>query len=130
MTTIDLLILDTSCELWRPALKTRTAESSSCSQPSPRQAGVVLGGMYSWGAASHGELGLGGLEDAHVSLPQQVIFPPGQAVQDIAPWGRHTLVLTQVVCSLHCSTLLNNTQKYRTVQYSTSEQYRTVDYSM
>lgn len=30
--------------------------------------------MYSWGAASNGELGLGGLEDSSVPVPTQVKF--------------------------------------------------------
>ena len=30
--------------------------------------------MYSWGAVSNGELGLGGLEKSHVSLPSKVPF--------------------------------------------------------
>ena len=49
--------------------------------------------MLSWGGASNGELGLGGLEDAHVSVPASVVWPPGQQVGGLAPGGRHSLVL-------------------------------------
>ena len=35
--------------------------------------------MYSWGSASNGELGLGGLEDPNISLPTQIRF----RVQDV-----------------------------------------------
>merc|ERR1712004_282555 len=49
--------------------------------------------MYSWGGASNGELGVGGLEDAYVSSPTPTVWPAGSKVTDIAPGGRHTLVL-------------------------------------
>ena len=49
--------------------------------------------MYSWGGASNGELGVGGLEDAYVSSPTSTVWPAGSKVTDIAPGGRHTLVL-------------------------------------
>lgn len=50
--------------------------------------------MFSWGGASNGELGLGGLEDAHVAAPRQVSVPPGLQVAGLAPGGRHSLVLS------------------------------------
>ena len=46
--------------------------------------------MYSWGGASNGELGVGGLEDAYVSSPTPTVWPLGTKVTDIAPGGRHT----------------------------------------
>eukprot|EP00092_Neocalanus_flemingeri_P033110 GFUD01036005.1.p1 GENE.GFUD01036005.1~~GFUD01036005.1.p1 ORF type:complete len:1046 (+),score=311.60 GFUD01036005.1:157-3294(+) len=50
--------------------------------------------MFSWGGASNGELGLGGLEDAHIATPSRVPFTPTAKVVLVAPGGRHSLMLT------------------------------------
>jgi len=50
--------------------------------------------MFSWGGASNGELGLGGLEDAHITIPSKVPFTPTTKVVMVAPGGRHSLMLT------------------------------------
>lgn len=50
--------------------------------------------MFSWGCASNGELGLGGLEDAHIGEPASVPFTTKTVVSLIAPGGRHSLMLT------------------------------------
>jgi len=50
--------------------------------------------MFSWGGASNGELGLGGLEDAHIAIPSRVPFTPTAKVVLVAPGGRHSLMLT------------------------------------
>lgn len=49
--------------------------------------------MFSWGVAINGELGQGGLEDAHISSPSPVPFSSVEVVS-ISPGGRHTLMLT------------------------------------
>ena len=50
--------------------------------------------MFSWGVAINGELGLGGLENAHVSIPTKVPFSSTARVSMVAPGGRHCLMLT------------------------------------
>ena len=51
--------------------------------------------MFSWGGASNGELGQGGLEEHIVSSPTRVPFPPASSLASVAAGGRHTLLLTQ-----------------------------------
>jgi len=51
--------------------------------------------MFSWGGASNGELGQGGLEEHIVSSPTRVPFPPATSLASVAAGGRHTLLLTQ-----------------------------------
>ena len=51
--------------------------------------------MYSWGAVSNGELGLGGLEKPHVALPSKVPLSDTIRVSSVVPGGRHSLMLTE-----------------------------------
>ncbi|XP_017135160.2 probable E3 ubiquitin-protein ligase HERC4 isoform X1 [Drosophila miranda] len=50
--------------------------------------------LYCWGDASHGQLGLGGIENEQILLPSQIEFKPDSPVQQIACGHRHTLFLT------------------------------------
>jgi len=50
--------------------------------------------MYSWGSASNGELGLGGLEDTNVTLPTSLTFNQTQ-VESMSAGGRHSLMLSE-----------------------------------
>ncbi|EDW50031.1 probable E3 ubiquitin-protein ligase HERC4 isoform X2 [Drosophila sechellia] len=50
--------------------------------------------LYCWGSTSHGQLGLGGIEDEQILTPRQIPWTPDTAVQQVACGHRHTLFLT------------------------------------
>ncbi|XP_032598724.1 probable E3 ubiquitin-protein ligase HERC4 isoform X1 [Drosophila grimshawi] len=50
--------------------------------------------LYCWGNASHGQLGLGGIEDEQILTPSKMPWQPDSAVNQIACGHRHTLFLT------------------------------------
>ncbi|KAH8371053.1 hypothetical protein KR093_006003, partial [Drosophila rubida] len=50
--------------------------------------------LYCWGNTSHGQLGLGGIEDEQILTPSKIPWKPDSAVQQIACGHRHTLFLT------------------------------------
>ncbi|XP_017842940.1 probable E3 ubiquitin-protein ligase HERC4 isoform X1 [Drosophila busckii] len=50
--------------------------------------------LYCWGDTSHGQLGLGGIEDEQILTPSPIPWKPDSAVQQIACGHRHTLFLT------------------------------------
>ncbi|XP_033158858.1 probable E3 ubiquitin-protein ligase HERC4 isoform X2 [Drosophila mauritiana] len=51
-------------------------------------------GLYCWGSTSHGQLGLGGIEDEQILTPRQIPWTPDTVVQQVACGHRHTLFLT------------------------------------
>ncbi|EDX08786.1 probable E3 ubiquitin-protein ligase HERC4 isoform X2 [Drosophila simulans] len=50
--------------------------------------------LYCWGSTSHGQLGLGGIEDEQILTPRQIPWTPDTAVQQVSCGHRHTLFLT------------------------------------
>ncbi|XP_020812495.1 probable E3 ubiquitin-protein ligase HERC4 isoform X2 [Drosophila serrata] len=50
--------------------------------------------LYCWGSTTHGQLGLGGIEDEQIVTPSQIPWKPDSAVQQVACGHRHTLFLT------------------------------------
>ncbi|KAH8327387.1 hypothetical protein KR074_004920 [Drosophila pseudoananassae] len=50
--------------------------------------------LYCWGSTSHGQLGLGGIEDEQILTPSQVPWTPDSAITQVACGHRHTLFLT------------------------------------
>ncbi|XP_017023158.1 probable E3 ubiquitin-protein ligase HERC4 isoform X2 [Drosophila kikkawai] len=50
--------------------------------------------LYCWGSTTHGQLGLGGIEDEQILTPTQIPWQPDSAVQQVACGHRHTLFLT------------------------------------
>ncbi|KPU78071.1 uncharacterized protein Dana_GF24453, isoform B [Drosophila ananassae] len=50
--------------------------------------------LYCWGNTSHGQLGLGGIEDEQILTPSQVPWTPDSAIKQVACGHRHTLFLT------------------------------------
>ncbi|XP_034137054.1 probable E3 ubiquitin-protein ligase HERC4 isoform X1 [Drosophila guanche] len=50
--------------------------------------------LYCWGDTSHGQLGLGGIEDDQILVPSKIPWMPDSAVEQIACGHRHTLFLT------------------------------------
>ncbi|XP_070070832.1 probable E3 ubiquitin-protein ligase HERC3 isoform X1 [Drosophila takahashii] len=50
--------------------------------------------LYCWGSTSHGQLGLGGIEDEQILTPSQIPWSPDSAVLQVACGHRHTLFLT------------------------------------
>ncbi|XP_017957265.1 probable E3 ubiquitin-protein ligase HERC4 isoform X1 [Drosophila navojoa] len=50
--------------------------------------------LYCWGNASHGQLGLGGIEEEQILTPSRMPWKPDSAVNQIACGHRHTLFLT------------------------------------
>ncbi|KAH8255246.1 hypothetical protein KR038_007527 [Drosophila bunnanda] len=50
--------------------------------------------LYCWGSTTHGQLGLGGIEDEQILTPSQIPWKPDSAVQQVACGHRHTLFLT------------------------------------
>lgn len=50
--------------------------------------------LYCWGSTSHGQLGLGGIEDEQILTPSQVPWTPDSAIKQVACGHRHTLFLT------------------------------------
>ncbi|KAH8303684.1 hypothetical protein KR018_011658 [Drosophila ironensis] len=50
--------------------------------------------LYCWGSTSHGQLGLGGIEDEQILTPSQIPWSPDSDVRQVACGNRHTLFLT------------------------------------
>uniref|UniRef100_B4N542 GK20388 n=1 Tax=Drosophila willistoni TaxID=7260 RepID=B4N542_DROWI len=50
--------------------------------------------LFCWGNASHGQLGMGGIEDEQILIPSQIPWKPDAPLRQIACGHRHTLFLT------------------------------------
>lgn len=50
--------------------------------------------MFVWGSTVHGELGVGGIEDEHIVVPQKLDWCESEKVISTALGDYHTLILT------------------------------------
>ncbi|XP_068143352.1 probable E3 ubiquitin-protein ligase HERC4 [Drosophila tropicalis] len=50
--------------------------------------------LFCWGNASHGQLGMGGIESEQILIPSQISWKPDAPLRQIACGHRHTLFLT------------------------------------
>ncbi|XP_049804341.1 probable E3 ubiquitin-protein ligase HERC4 isoform X1 [Schistocerca nitens] len=69
------------------ALNFTLSRSNSCPDK-------LVGDMFCWGNTTHGELGLGGLEEEQILIPRELRFSKATCVKQVACGYNHTLLLT------------------------------------
>lgn len=51
-------------------------------------------GMFCWGSTSHGELGLGGIEEEQILVPRELTWPDQEVVKFAACGETHSVMIT------------------------------------